>query len=265
MNRFLTFLAASMLFVGCSQYQKAIKSEDPEVKLAAATIQYGKGKYAKAIKLFEQIAPAYRGKASAEDMFYMYAQSQYQLEHYNLSGYQFEGFAAGYPRSSRAEEASFLSAKSYAQLSPRYSLDQTDTYKAVNKLQAFIDANPNSGYMVEANATLKILTEKLEKKAFEIAKGYNTTSDFKSAIVSLDNFISDYPGTKYKEEALFLRLDSAYKLAINSVSSKMVERLLVARTSYSTLMKFNDASTFKPKADAMLIVIDRDLQKYTNQ
>ncbi len=265
MNRFLTVIFALFLLAGCSPYQKAIKSEDPEIKLAEATRQYGKENYTKAIRLFEQIAPFYRGKPSAEDMFYMYAQSQYISKHYNLSGYQFESFAAGYPRSSRAEEAAFLSAKSYAQLSPRYSIDQTDTYKAINKLQGFIDTYPNSGYMVEANATLKALTDKLEKKAFEIAKNYNTTSDYQSSIVALDNFIADFPGTKYKEQALYLRLDSAYKLAINSISSKMVERLIAAKTSYGNLIKFNEGSTFKTSADLMMIRIDNDLKKYTNQ
>jgi outer membrane protein assembly factor BamD len=43
-----------------------------------------------------------------------------------------------------------------------------------------------------------VLQEKIEK-VFENAKGYNTISDFKSALVALDNFIADYPGTPYKK------------------------------------------------------------------
>jgi outer membrane protein assembly factor BamD len=31
-------------------------------------------------------------------------------------------------------------------LSPNYSLDQTDTFKAMDKLQTFIDSYPNSSY-----------------------------------------------------------------------------------------------------------------------
>jgi outer membrane protein assembly factor BamD len=44
-------------------------------------------------------------------------------------------------------------------------------------------------------------------------QGYNTISDFKSALVALDNFIV-YPGTPFKEDALFYKFDSAYQLAI---------------------------------------------------
>jgi TolA-binding protein len=39
-------------------------------------------------------------------------------------------------------------------------------------------------------------------------------SDFKSALVALDNFIADYPGTPYKEDALYYKFDSAYQLGI---------------------------------------------------
>ena len=55
-------------------------------------------------------------------------------------------------------------------LSPVYSLDQTDTFKAIDKLQSFIDAYPNSEYLAEANETVKVLREKIEKKVFENAK-----------------------------------------------------------------------------------------------
>jgi outer membrane protein assembly factor BamD len=65
-------------------------------------------------------------------------------------------------------------------LSPIYSLDQTDTY--ADKLQAFIDTYPNSEYLSEANETVRVLQEKIEKKVFENAKGYNTISDFKSVL-----------------------------------------------------------------------------------
>jgi outer membrane protein assembly factor BamD len=34
-------------------------------------------------------------------------------------------------------------------------------------------------------------------------------SDYKSAIVALENFVVDYPGTPYKEDALYYKLDSA--------------------------------------------------------
>ena len=148
-------------------------------------------------------------------------------------------------------------------ISPEYSLDQADTNKAIEKLQNFIDTYPNSEYLVEANALMRKMNEKLEKKVFENAKGYNTISDYKSAIVALDNFIADYPGTPFKEEALFYKYDSAYQLGINSVPAKMQERLNVAKVAYANLVKFKADTKYKQKADEMMVRIEKDLQKFT--
>jgi outer membrane protein assembly factor BamD len=263
MKKFLFTILIAVVFYSCSPYQKALKTEDVAIKFDVATKMYEKKKYAKAIRLFEQLAPLYRGKPQAEKMFYMFSQCYYKTKQYYLAGYQFESFTSGYPKSEKIQEASFLGAKSYSMLSPVYSLDQTDTDKAIDKLQTFIDSYPNSEYFPEANVIVKALREKLEKKAFENAKGYNTISDYKSAIVALDNFISDYPGTPFKEKALFYKFDSTYQLAINSIPSKMEERLNVAKVAHTNLVKFNASSEYKQKADEMLARIDKDLQQFS--
>ncbi|MFT7164702.1 MAG: outer membrane protein assembly factor BamD, partial [Flavobacterium sp.] len=144
-----------------------------------------------------------------------------------------------------------------------YSLDQTDTFKAIDKLQIFIDTYPNSEYLGEANEAVKVLSEKIERKVYENAKGYNTISDYKSALVALDNFIIDYPGTPFKEDALFYKFDSAYQLAINSVPGKMEERLNVALTAHSNLIKFNADTKYKETANVMLARVEKDLQNFT--
>lgn len=263
MKNILSLLLVVILFCSCNEYQKALKSEEVSVKFDMATKLYDAEKYSKAIRLLEQIAPAYRGKPQAEKLFYMFAQSYYKTKQYYLAGYQFESFVSGYPKSEKIQEASYLGAKSFSMLSPVYSLDQKDTFIAIEKLQTFIDNYPNSEFMPEANATVKELREKIEKKVYENAKGYNTISDYKSAIVALDNFLADYPGTPFKEDALYFKLDSAYQLAINSVVSKMEDRLNVAKTAYLNLIRFNSNTKYKEKADDMFARIDTDLQKFT--
>lgn len=262
-KKIITLLLFVALFSSCNEYQKALKTEDVAVKFEMATKLYDAGKYSKAIRIFEQIAPAYRGKPQAEKLFYMFAQSYYKTKQYYLAGYQFESFVSGYPKSEKLEEAAYLGAKSYSMLSPAYSLDQADTIKALDKLQTFIDNYPSSPYLVEANAAVKVLSEKIEKKVFENAKGYNTISDYKSAIVALDNFVADYPGTPFKEDALYYKLDSAYQLAINSIPSKMEDRLNVAKTAQLNLIKFKADTKYKQVASEMLARIDKDLQKFT--
>ncbi len=263
MKKIISVFFLIVVFSSCSEYQKALKSEDVGTRYNMASKLYDAEKYNKAIRLFELLAPSYRGKPSAEKMFYMFAQSYYKTQQYYLAGYQFESFVSSYPKSEKLEEAAFLGAKSYSTLSPVYSLDQTDTKKAIDKMQTFIDNYPNSTYLAEANATVKKLGEKIEKKVFENAKGYNTISDYKSALIAFDNFIADYPGTPFKEEALYYKLNSAYQLAVNSIPSKMEERLNVAKVAYTSLIRFNEETKYKSKADQMSAKIEKNLQQFS--
>ena len=263
MNKIFSFLLISVLFVSCSPYQKALKSEDVAEKAKVANSMYEAGKYTKAIRLFEQIAPSYKGKPNAERMFFLYSNSLYKSNQFYLAGYQFENFVATYPKSEKREEAAFLAAECFYRMSPVYSLDQTDTQKGLDKLQRFIDVYPNSEYLEKANSYVKELREKQEKKSFEIAKQYNTISDYKGALKAFENFIADYPGTPFKEKALYYRFDSAYQLAVNSVDFKKQERLAYAKTTYSNLLKFKEDTEYKEKADKMLAEIEKELQQFS--
>ena len=82
-------------------------------------------------------------------------------------------------------------------------------------------------------------------------------------MVAFDNFIINFPGTPYKEKALYYKLDSAYFLAINSIPSKMKERLENAKTAYTSLIKFKADTEYKSKADEMLARIESDLKQFT--
>jgi len=262
MKKIISVLLVVLFFSSCGEYQDALKKEDVAVKFEVGTKLYDAGKYSKAVRLFEQLAPSYRGKPQGEKLFYMYAQSLYKTKQYYLSGYQFDSFVSGYPRSEKMEESLFLGAKSYAMLSPVYSIDQTETFKAIEKIQTFIDRFPNSQYIAEANEISKNLNYKIERKVYENAYEYYKISNYKSALIAFDNFIADYPGTTFKEKALYYKLDSAYLLAMNSVIIKKQDRLVTAKTCYNNLIKFKPTTEYKSKADEKLAEIDVELQKF---
>jgi outer membrane protein assembly factor BamD len=268
MNKFLYILLAVLTLSSCSEYQNAMKSDDVEFKTNVFNKQIEKKKYSKAIRLFELYASSYRGKPQAESAFFNYAKALYATKQYITAAYQFESFASSYPKSANAEEASFLAAESYSKVSPIYSLDQVDTDKALSKLQIFANKYPNSQYLPRANEIVKKLSEKLELKAFEIAKQYNTigdfTRDYNAAIKALDNFVFNYPGSKYKEDALFYKYDSMYKLAMNSVPTKKEERLNTAKTYHQNLIKFKADTKYLEKSNQMLETVDKELKQYTN-
>ena len=248
-KNFLLILLAALVLGACSPFQKVYKGDDIAAKYRFADSLYQIGKYRKALKLMEEIVPAYRGKPQAERLMFFYADTYYQLGDFYLSGYQFERFVRSYPSSDRVTEAAYKGAKSYYELSPRYSLDQEDTYTALQKLQGFIDQFPDSEYLGEANALVDELNTKLEYKAIRIAKQYYHREDFKSAIEAYENFVTDFPGSIYRAEAFFMRLDSEYRLAINSFETLVPERLAAAKEYYNSFMKYFSESEFREEAD----------------
>tara|TARA_B100000965_G_scaffold406731_1_gene447700 strand:- start:2990 stop:3790 length:801 start_codon:yes stop_codon:yes gene_type:complete len=258
----LKFIFLSLIFFSCNEYQKVLKSEDVKLKYDLAEEFYENQDFRRASRLFEQIKPKYRGKPQGERITFFYANCLLNTKNYMLAAYEFESFTKAYPLSQKVEDAKFLSAFSYYKLSPTHSLDQSDTFEAVEKLQEFINTYPNSERMSNANDLVKELREKVEFKAFEIAKQYNTIRDYKSAIIVLDDFISDYPGTPYREDALFYLLDSSYELAINSIDLKKEERLFNAKKIFEELVETYPESKYLERSKKLFNNIEKEITTF---
>lgn len=262
-------LSLVLVLASCSEYQKVLKNQEIKPKYEMAEKFYEEGDFKRANRLFEQIAPKYIGKAQGERVMFFYSNTYYEIGQYNDAGYQFERFLKAYPKSEKVQQASFMSAKSYYHLSRKYSLDQTDTDKALLKLQNFINTYPDSEFLPEANEIAADLVQKKEKKSLEIAKQFTKLGEFYdleysiSAIKALENFVVDNPGSIYKEEALYYKTLAAYNLALNSHPQKKEERLNNAKEAYSKFIKTFPETEFAKKANNMAERIDKELQNYS--
>jgi outer membrane protein assembly factor BamD len=116
--------------------------------------------------------------------------------------------------------------------SPGPSLDQANTYKAIDELQMFMNQHPASKRVAECNKLIDQLREKLVKKSFDSASLYYRLNDFKAAITALNNALKEFPDTHYREELLFLILKSNYEMASRSIYEKMKERFQNTVESY---------------------------------
>ena len=246
----------------CSDYQKLLNSDNASEKYKQAEVFYNSGEYRKANRLLEQIIPKYRGKPQAQRIIFFFAESYFQIKSYNLAAYQYEKFVKSFPKSDRIQEASFKAAKSYYYQSPTFSLDQEETYAAIEKLQVFINLYPNSEYSSEANQMISELQVKLEKKDFEIAKQYYTIRDYRAAIKTNDNFIASFPGTKFREEALYTKFISLYEIALNSVIYKKEDRLKELQQQFNLILRYYPDSVFKEDLDDKMKKINSELEKF---
>ncbi|MGB2225248.1 MAG: outer membrane protein assembly factor BamD [Polaribacter sp.] len=253
----LTFLLSLLVLISCNEYQKVLNNGTASDQYKMAVKLYETKKFSKALRLFEKITPAYRGKPQMERIQFMIAQANFNIKSYSLSGYYFDRFTKNYPKSSKNEEAAFLSAYSYKLASPTFSTDPTDTNKALDAFQTFINNYPNSDKLEEANKHYKDLRYRLQKKYFEIAKVYYTTADYdmrnyKAAIQAFDNLLGDYLGSEFKEEALYYRLKSAHDFVLKSTIRRKAERVVDAMAAYDKLIRNFPDSKYKIEAEEML-------------
>lgn len=250
-------LAVSLLLFSCGEYQKVLNKGTVEDQYKMAVKMYESQKFGKAIRLFEKVTPAYRGKPQMERIQFMVAQSNFNEKNYQTAGYYFDRFAKNYPKSSKLEEASFASALSYKLASPEFSKDPTDTNKALEAFQTFINTFPDSDKLEEANKHYKELRYKLQKKYFEIAKTYYTTADYdmrnyKAAIQAFDNLLEDYLGSEFKEEALYYRLKAAHDFTFKSYDRRKPERIKDAMEAYDKLIRNYPDTKYKTEVDKMV-------------
>ncbi len=230
----LSFTVLTLTIAGCkSQFEKIRLSNDVAKKYQEAMRLYNKKSYSKALILFEDLSQKYRGRAEAEELNYYYAQTLYKLRDYTTARYQFKAFADTYPTSKFAEESRYMSAYCYYLDSPKPSLDQENTLKAIDALQLFINFYPTSERAVEATKYIAILRTKLEDKAFANAKMYYELGDFditnyKAAVIALKNAQIDFPDIKYAEEMDLLIVQSQYEYAKNSYEVRQEERFTEA-------------------------------------
>ena len=238
MFRIFIIVFLSSILLSCNEYQKLLNSTDNDTdKYNAAGKYYNDGEFRRANALIEQLIPSYRGKPQGERLVFFFADSYFQTKLYYSAAIQFENFIKSYPNSQRIQEAYFMEAKSYYMLSPLYTLDQDDTYTGIDKLQVFINRFPNSEYVSEALELMNDLQNKLEEKDFEISKQYYTIRDYTSAIKALDNFVADNPGTIFREEALYYKWLSQFEIAINSIESRIVDRVTELERSLDNFLR----------------------------
>ncbi len=215
----------SLVFlVSCSGYNRALKTDDFEEKRTYANTFYNNGDWSRAAGLYEQIYQRYSQGAIGEEAYFRLGEAHFKLKDYYLANYYFSNFAKRFFFSNKAEEALFLSALSAVYNVPAVSLDQAETYQALNALQEFMNQHPQSNLVDSCNRVMDRLNLQLEEKSWQASYIYYKTEHYRAAAAAMDIFIQAHPNTKRKEEAMYLATRSQHIFASNSIKEKQLER-----------------------------------------
>lgn len=247
------FVISSMLLAfilsSCGNYNKILKSTDFEFKYKKAVEYYEAGEYVKAGTLFQELVNIYRGTTRADKIYYYYAKSMIGQKDYLMAGHYFKSLVKEFPGSEFTEEAQFMVGYCAYLQSPKPRLDQSITQEAIDALQLYINLYPYNQRVDEANRLIDELNDKMVYKSYLNAKLYYDFDNYKASVVALTNSLSKYPDSKYREELMYMLLESKYLLAVNSVYDKRIERLSSALDEYFTFVDEFPESKYRKEAD----------------
>ena len=263
----LFFYAIIVVFLtSCSEYQKLLKSTDPELKYSKAVEYYEKKDFMRAMTLFDEVSMYFRGSERSETLLNYLANSYVGLkDHYTAVEY-FKSYTRSYPKGKYIQDAKYMVAYCHYLDSPDARLDQRVTNEAIAAFQEFIDFYPESEKVPDAVKLMDELYDKLALKELLNAQLYYNLgnylwNNYESAVIAASNALKKYPTNKYREELSFILLDAKYQQVIQSLESKKLDRYnSTVDEYYSFISEFPDGKKRK-QADKIF----NDAKKFMNE
>lgn len=262
----LVFLSLSFFLGACGEYSKLIKSEDNDLKFKAGKEYYQKSKYDRALPLFEDVLAAWKGQDKSEEVYFYYCYTQYGMGNLAAASFHFKTFTETFFTSKHLVECAFMRAHCEYEMALPTELDQSQTQKAIEELQLFINLHPESELIDSCNYLIDDLRKILTKKEVDKAKLYFNTERYKSAIKAFELVLQDYPSIENKDEIEYYIVRSHQLYADNSIQSKQLERweqtLEKAKLFLETYTK---ESKYYSKVEAINNVASKKINSLTNK
>ena len=142
-------IAMVVVLTGCGSSEETVVVT-PEKRFEHAKALFDDEDFQEAISEFTVITLQYQGSGVAADAQFYLAESRFQREEYLLASFEYGVLRRNYPASPRTGEAQYKIGLCYYNLSPRSSLDQKYTYRAIDEFQAFVEYNPSNEFALDA-------------------------------------------------------------------------------------------------------------------
>jgi len=188
-----------LFLMRCASF-KSNELVDIDVQFEKAKILLDKKKYLRAQEEFNDLVIRGTHSDLGDDSQFYLAESYFLNKEYLLAVAEYDRLIRRMGFSPYVEKSRWRVCQSYVKESPKYYKDQTNTQKALSKLQEFIDDYPNSEFKEEANTQISELRNKLAYKEYATGVLYIKMEEYQSAIMSFEFLIDNYYDTEVLEK-----------------------------------------------------------------
>lgn len=251
-----------MVLTSCGDYQKLLKSRDPEEKYQAALKYFDQKQYVKAQTLLDDVSAYYKGTERSEDVLAYLARSYMGQKDYASATEYYSAYVRNYPKGKYATEAYFQVGHCQYLDSPDPRLDQEITRKAISAFNRFVELFPESPYAEQAYREMSEMYDKLAQKELYNAKLYYNLgsylgNNYLSCEIVCKNALKNYPSNKYQEDFNWLILQAKYQQMVNSFEELKLERARDTQDEYYNFVTEYPESKHRKEADRMLTQIKK--------
>ena len=259
---YLILLLSTVFLTSCGEYQKLLKSRDPEEKYQAALRYFNEKQYVKSQTLLDDVSSYYKGTERSEDVLAYLARSYMGQKAYESATDYYQAYIRNYPKGKYAAEAYFQVGHCQYLDSPDARLDQGITRQAIEAFTQFVELYPESPYAEQAYREMDELYDKLAYKELKSAQLYYNLgsylgNNYLSCEITSKNALKNYPSNKYQEEFNWLILLSKYQQMVNSFEDKKLERARDTQDEYYNFITEYPDSKHRKEADRMLALIKK--------
>ena len=252
-----------MVFLtSCGEYNRLLKSRDPEEKYQAALQYFNDKQYVKSQTLLDDVAAYYKGTERSEDVLAYLARSYMGQKAYESATDYYQAYIRNYPKGKYAAEAYFQVGHCRYLDAPDARLDQGITMEAISAFNQFVELYPESPYAEQAYQEMAELYDRLAQKELYSARLYYNLgtylgNNFLSCEIVCKNALKNYPSNAYQEEFSWLIFESKYQQMINSFEELKLDRARDAQDEYYNFVTEFPNSKHRKEADRMLLQIKK--------
>jgi len=197
----VVFFAYTSVFISCTK-GVSIEKAGFDKSFQIAKKEFRDKNYREALNDLNTIILNYGGENGIDSAQFLIGRSHYELDEFYSASFEFNRLSESFPESKLIEEAYFNSAECYRELSPRYTLDQKETYNAISKYQLYLDMFPKGKYSDQSNKHIMDMREKLARKTFESGILYMKLDQPRAAKVYFNEIIDKYYDTSFYPSSL---------------------------------------------------------------
>jgi len=239
---YLSLLALVLAtLIGCAGTDTPPPKRTVDEIFAEAKEAYEDGDWNDALAKFDVIKLQYPTSQYASEAQFYVAEINYRRGEFVLAAYNYSVVRRSFPTSPRAKEAMYKVAVCYEEMMLPADRDQEYTKKAIAAFTEFQNVYAQDSLALVALEKIRTLRDMLAERYMVVAEHYEKTGSRKAAIVYYDLTITEYPDSKYYEQAVVSKLRMLYELA----------RIDEAREAVALYRRTVTEPTMKDQVDAM--------------